>query len=152
MKDLKLTWIVLSIIEAITLVLGATLPLAHVSEFWVFKNEFSIFSLTAMLFSSGEFLLGIVVGLFGFVVPMAKILMRHFVSTILSKFALHKFSMVDIFLLSFLVYSSKISSVFDLELLVGFYFLLTSIVVGYFQIIFSRREERLENQNEKTNL
>ncbi|SVD98767.1 uncharacterized protein METZ01_LOCUS451621 [marine metagenome] len=151
MKDLKWTWIILSAIETVTLVLGATLPLAHVSEFWIFQNEFSIFSLTATLLSSRELLLGIVVGLFGFVIPMTKIVMRHFASFIVYKLNLHKFSMVDIFLLSFLVYSSKISSVFELELLVGFYFLLTSIVVGYLQIFLNGREERLDNENQNIN-
>ena len=45
--------------------------------------------------------------------------------------------MVDIFLLSFLVFMGKLSTFFEIELLIGFYFLLLSICVGYIQIIFS---------------
>ena len=68
--------------------------------------------------------------------PLIKIISRHTNIQFINRYNLHKFSMVDIFLISFLVFSSKASSFFDLKLLLGFYFLLASIILGYAQIIF----------------
>ena len=56
----------------------------------------------------------------------------------MEKFNLHKFSMVDIFLISFLVFIGKSSNFFDIELGIGFYFLIFSILLGYFQILLNR--------------
>ena len=131
--------VILSLIEALTLVLGTTLPIAKISEFWIFENEFSVFSLTLTLFSSGEFVLGVFIILFGFLIPTTKILVTHFDLPLFYKANLHKFSMADIFLLSFLVYSSKISNFFDMELQVGFYFLLISVAIGYLKIFFTKK-------------
>ena len=133
------TCFIIGAIEALTLLLGTTLPIAKTSEFWIFENEFSIVSLTLSLLSAEEFLLGFAVIVFGFFIPIFKIIMRYFNLPISYRINLHKFSMVDIFLLSFLVYSSKISNVFDVELKVGFYFLLVSILVGYSQILFTKK-------------
>ena len=135
-------WVILSFIEVLTLVLGTTLPVAKVNEFWIFENEFSVFSLTLTLFSSGELILGTAVILFGFIIPIAKILATYFDLPRWHRVNLHKFSMVDIFLLSFLVYSSKISSVFDVEIQVGFYFLVISIAIGYLKALKGLASEK----------
>ena len=135
-------WVILSFIEVLTLVLGTTLPVAKVNEFWIFENEFSVFSLTLTLFSSGELILGTAVILFGFIIPIAKILAAYFDLPRWHRVNLHKFSMVDIFLLSFLVYSSKISSVFDVEIQVGFYFLVISIAIGYLKALKGLASEK----------
>jgi uncharacterized paraquat-inducible protein A len=50
------------------------------------------------------------------------------------KFQLHKFAMLDIFLISFIVFSSKFASLFEAKIGVGFYFLLASILIGFVQI------------------
>ena len=130
--------VILSLIEALTLVLGTTLPIAKISEFWIFENEFSVISLTVTLFSSGEFVLGVAIILFGFLIPITKLLATHFDLPLFYKANLHKFSMADIFLLSFLVYSGKISNVFDMELQAGFYFLLISVAIGYLRMFFTK--------------
>ena len=133
------TWFILSTIEVVTLFLGVTLPIAKTRELWIFENEFSILSITLSLFSSGEVLLGIILILFGFFIPIVKIFSVHFALPSFYHMNLHKFSMVDIFLLSFLVYSSKMSNVFEMELKVGFYFLLVSIAIGYLRIFCTRK-------------
>ena len=55
----------------------------------------------------------------------------------MEKFNLHKFSMVDIFLSFFSFYWKKFKF-FDIELGIGFYFLIFSILLGYFQILLNR--------------
>ena len=76
------------------------------------------------------------------IIPIAKILATYFDLPRWHRVNLHKFSMVDIFLLSFLVYSSKISSVFDVEIQVGFYFLVISIAIGYLKALKGLASEK----------
>ena len=132
----KYGFIFLSSIEFILLILGVTLPIAKIDEFWIFTSEFSILSIAIDLMINNEFVLGVIVIGFGLIFPLIKIIFRHTNIQFINRYNLHKFSMVDIFLISFLVFSSKASSFFDLKLLLGFYFLLASIILGYSQIIF----------------
>ena len=123
--------------EFISLISGVYLPLARIDEFWILSSEFSIISLSEKLILENEHTLGIIVILFGLIFPVFKIFTRLFNIKVFEKFNLHRFSMVDIFLLSFLIFMGKLSAFFEIELLTGFYFLLLSIFLGYIQIIFS---------------
>ena len=134
----KHIFIFLSCIEFILLILGVILPIAKIDEFWFFTSEFSILSIAKDLIINNEFLLGFIVISFGLIFPIIKIICRYTKIQFINRYNLHKFSMVDIFLISFLVFSSKASSFFDLKLLLGFYFLLASIILGYSQIIFKK--------------
>ena len=126
----------LSFIELVLLLCGVMLPLAKIEEFWFFTSEFSIFSIVDDLAKNRELALAIAVFSFGFLFPILKICSRHTNIKIVEKYNLHKFSMVDIFLLSFLIFASKVSNFFEMELLLGFYFLFASVLLGYLQIIF----------------
>lgn len=118
------------------LIAGATLPLARITEFWIFENEFSIFSLSWTLASSEELLLGSIVFLFGFLFPLAKIA-ASFVEGLGSiAMTIQRFSLVDVFLLSFLVYGSKISETYDMELGSGFYCLIAALALGFARPLF----------------
>ena len=124
--------------ELIFLLLGVYYPLAKMKEFWLFKSEFSILSISYDFFVNEELTLFFVVFFFGFIFPVLKIISRIFKINFIKRFNLHKFSMVDIFLISFLVFIGKSSNFFDIELGIGFYFLIISIFAGYFQILLSR--------------
>tara|TARA_B100000212_G_C27321973_1_gene510539 strand:+ start:770 stop:1180 length:411 start_codon:yes stop_codon:yes gene_type:complete len=124
--------------ELIFLLLGVYYPLAKMKEFWLFKSEFSILSISYDFFVNEELTLFFVVFFFGFIFPVLKIISRILKINFIKKFNLHKFSMVDIFLISFLVFIGKSSNFFDIELGIGFYFLIISIFAGYFQILLSR--------------
>ena len=119
--------------ELIFLLLGVYYPLAKINEFWFFKSEFSILSISYDFFINEELVLFFVVFFFGFIFPILKITSRILKINFVERFNLHKFSMVDIFLISFLVFIGKGSSFFDIELGIGFYFLIFSIFLGYFQ-------------------
>ena len=131
-------WYLLSLIEVTFLLAGAYLPLARIDEFWVFTDEFSLLSLLITLLMNDEILLGLVVGMFGLVFPLIKIIIRFFPIRFFSLIKIHKFGMVDIFLISFLVYSGKMSSFFELQLMMGFYLLVFSVMLGYLQLIFNK--------------
>ncbi len=68
--------------------------------------------------------------------PLVKIILKIFEFKFLEKYNLHKFSMVDIFLITFIVFAGKTSSYFEVYLLYGFYFLLASIITNYIYVIF----------------
>lgn len=87
---------------------------------------------------NSEFFLAIIVISFGLIFPIVKIICRHTNIQFINRYNLHKFSMVDIFLISFLVFASKASSFFEMEILLGFYFLMASVLLGYFQIVFKK--------------
>ena len=131
-------FLLISFIELVLLILGVTLPIARIDEFWFFTSEFSIFSISKNLITNNEYLLGIIVIVFGLIFPIIKIVLRHTDIQIVKKYNLHKFSMVDIFLISFLVFAGKVSSYFEIDILIGFYFLFASMLLGYFQIIFNK--------------
>ena len=131
--------VLLSSIEFVLLILGVTLPIVKIDEFWFFTSEFSVLSIAQNLMINNEFLLGIIVISFGLIFPVVKIIFRHTNIQIIKKYHLHKFSMVDIFLISFLVFASKVSSYFEMEILLGFYVLSASVLLGYFQIIFNKK-------------
>ena len=128
----------LSFIEFILLIIGVILPIAKIDEFWFFTSEFSILSIAKDLMINSEFFLAIIVISFGLIFPIVKIICRHTNIQFINRYNLHKFSMVDIFLISFLVFASKASSFFDMEILLGFYFLMASVLLGYFQIVFKK--------------
>ena len=133
-------FLLISFIELVLLTLGVTLPIARIDEFWFFTSEFSIFSISKNLITNNEFLLGIIVIVFGLIFPIIKIILRHTNLEIIQNFNLHKFSMVDIFLISFLVFSGKLSNFFEIEILLGFYCLFISMILGYIQILINKRD------------
>ena len=131
-------WLILTILEIILLILGVSFPLARIDEFWIFTSEFSILSISRDLIIADEFLLGLMVFSFGLLFPLVKIVFRLTGYELINRYNLHKFSMVDMFLISFLVFSAKVSNYFDLSLLIGFYFLISSVLLGYIQIVFNK--------------
>ncbi len=132
--------ILISVFEFILLLFGISLPIAKIDEFWFFSSEFSILSIVKDLFINNEYLLAIIIISFGFFFPTIKIMSRHLSLRIINEYNLHKFSMVDIFIISFLVFASKASSFFNMEIELGFYFLLLSVLLGYSYIIFTKNK------------
>ena len=124
----------LALLELIFFGFGISLPLLSVSEFWFFKNEISLIDIVYGLFENAEYFLAVIVSIFGVVIPLIKISSRLIGLKFVDKFQLHKFAMLDIFLISFIVFSSKFASLFDAKTAIGFYFLSASIVIGFIQI------------------
>mgnify|MGYP001174401043 FL=1 len=125
----------LILFETIFLFCGVYFPLASIDEFWFFSSEFSILTLTRDLYINGEILLSVIIIIFGFIFPCIKIISKVINIQFIENLYLHKFSMVDIFLLSFIVFAGKTSNYYEIHLLIGFYFLLTSVLINYFYII-----------------
>ena len=123
--------IIFSAIEAILLFLGIFSPFARIQEFWIFKEEFSIYSLILSLFDQQNFLLSVTILVFGVLIPLMRLCTNFIPIDKLKNLNLHKLAMVDIFLISFLLFSSQLSYFFEISLLRGFYFLFGALVVSY---------------------
>lgn len=126
----------LAILELLFFLLGISLPLIVVQEFWFFRNEISLINIVIGLLMNGEYLLSTVITVFGVIVPLIKITGRLLSVRSLNKLPLHKFSMLDIFLMSFIIFASKFSLIFNAKIEIGFYFLLGSILIGLLQLVF----------------
>ena len=125
--------------EFVFLLLGVSLPLATIDEFWFFTSEFSLISLSYTLFSNKEYLLSTVIVTFGLIIPLIKIFKKSLGSQFLANFPLHKLSMLDVFLLSFLIFGGKLSYFYEVNLQVGFFFMVSSIFLSYLSLIISWR-------------
>ena len=128
--------------EFIFFALGIYLPMLVVSEFWFFKNEISLLKIIQGLFENNELILTTVVATFGVFLPVMRMVGRILNFTALEKIQLHKFSMLDIFLLSFIVFAGKFSAIFSAEIAVGFYFLLSSVLVGFLKILLESKKRK----------
>ena len=133
----------LTILELVFFILGITLPLMIVTEFWFFTNEISLIHIIIGLLTNGEYLLGMMITVFGVIIPLIKITGRILNFRYLNKLPLYKFSMLDIFLISFIIFASKFSQIFNAKIDIGFYFLLASVLIGFLQVIFSSRKNFL---------
>ena len=129
---------ILVFFETLFLILGVILPIARIDEFWFFSSEFSILSVSKDLFLNSEILLSVIIITFGFLFPLLKIFLKVFEIEKIKNLSLHKFSMVDIFLLSFIVFAGKTSNYFEVHLMHGFYFLLASIILGFVYLIIEK--------------
>ena len=127
----------LTILELVFFILGITLPLMIVTEFWFFTNEISLIHIIIGLLTNGEYLLGMMITVFGVIIPLIKITSRILNFRRLNKLPLYKFSMLDIFLISFIIFASKFSQIFNAKIDIGFYFLLASVLIGFLQVVLS---------------
>ena len=138
LRSASYTTVAIGLLELVCLLAGTTLPLARITEFWIFENEFSIISLSGTLLLSDEILLAVVVCSFGFVFPLAKLITSFFEGLGSIPTIIQRFSMVDVFLLSFLVYGSKISGSYDVALGAGFYFLCAALTLSFARTSFGK--------------
>ena len=132
------TTIAIGLLELVCLLAGTSLPLVSITEFWIFENEFSILSLSGTLLLSNEIVLAVIVFGFGFMFPLAKIITSFFEGLGSIPATIQRFSMVDVFLLSFLIYGSKISGSYDVVLGAGFYFLCGALTLSFARTSFGK--------------
>ena len=130
------------LVEIVFLILGVSLPLATIDEFWFFSSEFSVISLTYTLAINQEYTLAIVILTFGLIFPFLKIFQKPLSSNFFFNLPLHKFSMLDIFLLSFLIFGGKLSYFYDVKLQLGFYFMLSSVILSYIPLLILTKTSR----------
>ena len=106
-KPRKILVLFILFIEAIILYCGVTLPLVKVSHFWIFEEEQSIVRILLIFYQHEEFLLLILISIMGLILPFLKLILRGLeLEGKIFKF-IGRFSSIDIFLISILIFIGK---------------------------------------------
>ena len=133
-KPRKILVLFILFIEAIILYCGVTLPLVKVSQFWIFEEEQSVVRILLIFYQHDEYLLLILVSIMGLILPFLKLIFRTLeLDGKILKF-IGRFSSIDIFLISILIFIGKSVSAIDVSLSFGFYFLCAGTIMGLLQI------------------
>jgi paraquat-inducible protein A len=107
---------------------GLVLPLVTVSHFYVFRSDIVLFQVPVLLARNGEWLLAVVVALFGIVLPVGKTLAylaapyRPGLALFVGRFSPVAF--FDIFMIALLIFVAKGAFASDATTAVGMYPLL----------------------------
>ena len=140
----------LIISEICFFVLGISSELISTQEFWIFSNSFSILGAIELFYKEKEYTLFFLILLFGVSAPLLKMILKllNFTSIV---GILHRFTFLDIFLVSIFIYVAKSSRVLDANLEIGFFFLISSLALSYLQmsmIFFSNKQNINNDKNE----
>lgn len=116
---------------------GLYLPLTEVTQFWFFTENTQIIFILEYLFKNDEVFLAYLILLFGVFGTYIKILLKY-INVEDFNDVLQKFSFFDIFVVSLLIFSSKLSAFLEVEAKIGTYFLVTALLISFGQIAVKR--------------
>ena len=135
----RVTALVLSL-AASSFMLGISLPIIKLNQFFFFTDEHSILSMIRGLFVEGELLLGLIILLFSVVLPAVKIMVLSwllvcgrnqarppFIVKLVA--ALGKWSMIDVLLVALVIFAVKSSGLGTATSQPGLYFFAASVVI-----------------------
>ena len=128
--------IIICMLEIALLCLGVHMPLITLNKFWFFSDSYSVLSIVSTFWQESEYTLAVIILSFGVLFPIIKSLSRFTSLQFIKTYSLHKFAMVDIFLLSFVVFLAKSSSAVKADVQIGFYVLLAAVLLGYASYIY----------------
>lgn len=124
------------------LMVGIFSPLLKITQLWFFSSEISLVSAVQTLFNHQEWLLAGVISLFAITVPIVKSLATlWFISRPLNKASvkrldqlsvLGKWSMLDVFIVAFMVVATKLAALAQAEVQYGVYLLLAAALSNIF--------------------
>lgn len=138
----------LCLLELTFFYLGLTQILIETKAgFWIFKNstEVSVHSVLVSLFEEKEYLVAYMVLYFGIFGTFIKIILKYFSISYFVN-TLQKFSFFDIFVVSLLIFSSKLSSLMEVDAHVGTYYLIISVALGYLYLLVKAAHSRVINK------
>ncbi len=152
MKESKFANYVLKfliLIELAFFLLGISSTLIITEEFWIFSQSFSMLGALELFYRVKEFTLFLIILIFGISAPLLKILLKFFNLKFMVEI-LHRFTFLDIFLVVVLIYVAKSSAIIDANVGVGFWYLLSALVISYVQMFvqFISKKQEL-NANER---
>ena len=154
----RILYLVLVIIGALSYTISVFSPLFSVSEFYIFSDTLTIYSIVNTLYVSQEWLLFLVIFIFGVVFPLAKYMLlllyglcidsRKLSSNIIQILEImSKWAMLDVFVIAILIASIKLKSLASAETHYGLYLFISSIVIA---IICTYIYKRLLVQKQKS--
>ena len=130
----------LLIISTISLILAFLAPLFSVNKLWIFADTITLASSIVSLFTSGNYLLGLIVGLFAVVFPIVKLGSLYWlwtfstVKTVKQNLswlaAISKWAMLDVFVIALMVVAIKLGAVMEVELHFGLFFFIAAVILS----------------------
>ena len=129
------------LLSGILLVVGLVSPMMTLTQFYFFDHSFSVFSGLSELFSSGQYLLAIVVFLFSVLLPFVKLFLLFKLAGLSSdeshsqKKLLHlmhdygRWAMLDVLVVAVLIVAVKLGAVVTVEIHWGVYVFAAAIVL-----------------------
>ena len=138
----------LCLLELTFFYLGLTQILAVTKAgFWFYKEttEISVHSVLLSLFENKDYLVAYLVLYFGIFGTFIKIILKYFsISYFIN--TLQKFSFFDIFVVSLLIFSSKLSSMMEVDAHMGTYYLIISVALGYLHFLVKAAHSHVINR------
>ena len=139
----------LILIELAFFLLGISSTLIITEEFWIFSQSFSMLGALELFYRVKEFTLFLIILIFGISAPLLKILLKFFKLKFMVEI-LHRFTFLDIFLVVVLIYVAKSSAIIDANVGVGFWYLLSALLISYVQMFVQFISKKQEiNANER---
>ena len=129
------------VLASILLVVGLVSPMMTLTQFYFFDNSFSVFSGLTELFSSGQYLLAIVVFLFSVLLPFVKLFLLFKLAGLSADASraqqkiLHlmhdygRWAMLDVLVVAVLIVTVKLGAVATVEIHWGLYVFAAAIVL-----------------------
>ncbi len=143
MKPIQYVLFILWLVILACFILGVSLPIATVEKFIFFENEFSLVGSIIELAgepSGQNVLLLLIIGIFTFVFPIAKLAtmflqIKHYGKNWQNKMTrlvetVGHFSMLDVFIIALMVLLLKVRVLVDVIIHSGFYWFFVSIVLS----------------------
>ena len=131
-------WIFLA--SGLSLFIGILAPLFKVNSLYLFTDEVSVVESIVVLFADQEYFVAGVIALFSIVTPITKLLASDYAwrakpleekavqNTIKTIDLLGKWSMLDVFVVAFIIFTVKTSIFAEIETKIGIYFFGASVL------------------------
>lgn len=138
--DRQLGWFIIA--DVLLLILGWMMPIMTVDRLWFLSERLSILAGVGELWSHGDYALFAVIVVFSILFPMAKLLLALFLwylvdasSTSLARSLrwmeiLGRWSMLDVFVIAFIVAAIQVSFIDDVTLHAGLYVFILAILLS----------------------
>lgn len=145
---------ILLAIHAISLVIGIFAPMMTFQKFWIFSNKYSLFSGIFEMLKEGEIFMFFIILSFSILFPIYKLITLYqvqFAKVHCVKFkkkldrlsALGKWSMMDVFVIAFLVMTVKLGGIGKVDVHIGIFAFSISVVVS--MILTHRIQKKIES-------
>ena len=137
---------------------GVFAPLMELEKFWVFKNQFSLYSGLQDLWLQGEHFLFIFLFLFSIFTPLAKIFGLALVANSSEAYQLRhkrflhilaiwgKWSMLDVFVVALLFVAVKLGALANITVHYGLYLFAASVILVHIFSLYLYLDSRAESK------
>ena len=139
---------VLYILSFIFFTTSILIPMFTIEQFYLFENKISLTSSIFALFENHEILLTLILTLFTIIIPYYKLFLLFeiiFLKNLNKKklqrnHSLNKWAMIDVYIIANLFVIIKVTKLIDIQLHLGFYLLITTLILNILLTQFSQKK------------